>query len=447
MAAHQCVTVLFVAILWSLAWARPALAQEPLTLFQAVDAVLSANPAVAAGRASTQAAEQQLPQARAAYLPRVDFTQSWQRGTHPVFVFGSLLGQRQFSEADFAVRQLNDPQPVTNLRSALALEQVIFDGGHAAAAVRGASLAASIERAAERLTRNDLALTTTRAYGQVLRAAAERRSAQSAVAAAEEDVRTAEARRDAGTGTDADVLSMRVHLAQMRARAIDADSGERIARVELNRLMAAPLDREWALVEPVTAGGADEDTSALIAGAIRQRPEIEQAVLRRDLGRALQRTAQSDLLPNVVAQAGYEWNDGRRASPAGAWIAGASLRVNLFSGGANLARVRAASFAIARADAEQQQVEASVRVDVMTAVERLRAARAREDVGRAAVMQARESHRMIRDRYEAGIVPSADVIRAATAVLDAEAQNISALVDVIVGAAALRRAAGQEVHP
>jgi outer membrane protein TolC len=153
------------------------------------------------------------------------------------------------------------------------------------------------------------------------------------------------------------------------------------------------------------------------------------------------------LLPNVVAQAGYEWNDGRMASPAGAGSAGASLRVNLFSGGANLARVRAASFAIARADAEQQQVEASVRVDVMTAVERLRAARAREDVGRAAVMQARESHRMIRDRYEAGIVPSADVIRAATAVLDAEAQNISALVDVIVGAAALRRAAGQEVHP
>jgi outer membrane protein TolC len=55
---------------------------------------------------------------------------------------------------------------------------------------------------------------------------------------------------------------------------------------------------------------------------------------------------------------------------------------------------------------------------------------------------------MIRDRYEAGIAPVGDVIRAATAALDAEAQRTGALVDVIVGEAALRRATGgEEVHP
>jgi outer membrane protein TolC len=63
------------------------------------------------------------------------------------------------------------------------------------------------------------------------------------------------------------------------------------------------------------------------------------------------------------------------------------------------------------------------------------------------VLQARESERMIRDRYQAGIVPAAEVIRAATAVLDAEAQRINAVIDVVVGEAALRRAAGQEVYP
>jgi outer membrane protein TolC len=45
------------------------------------------------------------------------------------------------------------------------------------------------------------------------------------------------------------------------------------------------------------------------------------------------------------------------------------------------------------------------------------------------------------------MAPATDVIRADTAVLEAEAQRISALVDVMVGEAALRRAAGQEVHP
>jgi outer membrane protein TolC len=58
------------------------------------------------------------------------------------------------------------------------------------------------------------------------------------------------------------------------------------------------------------------------------------------------------------------------------------------------------------------------------------------------VLQARESQRMIRDRYEVGMALAAEVIRAATAVLDAEARRIRAAVDVMVGQAALQRAVG-----
>jgi outer membrane protein TolC len=423
-------------------------AQDRLSLSQAIEAVRAANPEIVAARAATLEAEQKVPQARAGFLPRLDFTQSWQRGNQPVFVFGSLLAQRQFGEADFALSQLNDPAPLTNSRSALSLEHVLFDGGRTRAALRNASLGAAAAKAAERQARNDLVLTTASAYGQILRAAAERRAAESAVAAADEDVRTAAARRDAGTGTEADVLAMRVHLAQMQARSINAVSAERIARADLNRLMNAPLDREWSLEAPTALENALPDVTVLVDEAMRQRPEIEQAVLRRDLSRVLRQSAQSTFWPNLAVQGGYEWNDGRRNGPAGAWIAGASLHVNLFSGGANIARVREASHAIARAEAEQQRVEAAVRLEVLTAREQLSSARARQEVGRASVMQARESQRMIRDRYEAGMAPASDVIRAATAVLDAEAQLVGAVDDVIVGEAAVRRAAGgQEVHP
>jgi outer membrane protein TolC len=422
-------------------------AQERLPLPQAIAAVLTANPDVVAASAATQEAAQQAPQARAGFLPRLDFTQSWQRGNQPVFVFGSLLAQRQFAEADFALRQLNTPEPLTNSRSALAVEQAVFDGGRTRAAVRIASLSASVAMAAERQIRNDLQLAATRAYGQVLRAGAGRRAAESAVAAAEENARTAEARRDVGTGTEADVLSMRVHLAEMRARLIDAASGERIARAELNRLMNTTLDREWILDEPAVLTQRLPDANIFVERALRQRPEIEQATLRSGVSRAMQQSARSALLPQLVVQGGYEWNDGQRAGPASSWIAGANLRVSLFSGGANVARVRQASFALQRTEAEHARAEAAVRLEVLTALEQLGAARARQDIGRAAVMQARESQRMIRDRYEAGIAPANDAIRAATAVLDAEAQRINALVDLLVAEAALQRATGQEVHP
>jgi outer membrane protein TolC len=59
------------------------------------------------------------------------------------------------------------------------------------------------------------------------------------------------------------------------------------------------------------------------------------------------------------------------------------------------------------------------------------------------VDQARESQRIVRDRFEAGITNITDVLRASSAVLDAEARRTSALVDAIVSAAMLRRALGR----
>ena len=115
--------------MWVFALPAVMQAQERLLLPEAIAAALTANPDVVAAHAATGEAEEQLPQARAGFLPRVDFIQSWQRGNQPVFVFGSLLAQRQFTEADFALGQLNDPEPLTNSRSAFSLEQLLFDGG------------------------------------------------------------------------------------------------------------------------------------------------------------------------------------------------------------------------------------------------------------------------------------------------------------------------------
>ena len=56
-------------------------------------------------------------------MPKVDVTESWQRGNHPVFVFSSLLAQRQFSATDFALAALNHPAATNNFRTTLSVEQ------------------------------------------------------------------------------------------------------------------------------------------------------------------------------------------------------------------------------------------------------------------------------------------------------------------------------------
>jgi outer membrane protein TolC len=82
-------------------------------------------------------------------------------------------------------------------------------------------------------------------------------------------------------------------------------------------------------------------------------------------------------------------------------------------------------------------------VEVITAAGRVESARARETVGRAATDQARESQRIIRDRFEQGLSGVNDVLRASTAVLDAEANRTAAIVDLMVADAMLRHAVGR----
>lgn len=84
------------ALLDLLVLAAPLVAQEAFTLRQAVNLALLSNPLVAATDAGEKEAEARIHQARSGYLPRLQFSESLQRGNNPVFVFSSLLTQHQF---------------------------------------------------------------------------------------------------------------------------------------------------------------------------------------------------------------------------------------------------------------------------------------------------------------------------------------------------------------
>src|SRR5690606_29411376 len=107
---NEMIRRLFVLVLGAgIAAPLSALAQEPLTLSQAIDRATSSNPDARIAAVAEQEAAQRVVQARAGYFPRADVTETWQRGNQPVYVFGSLLNQRRFTADDFALDALNHP--------------------------------------------------------------------------------------------------------------------------------------------------------------------------------------------------------------------------------------------------------------------------------------------------------------------------------------------------
>lgn len=432
-----------VIALFACGLAAPVWAQATLTLPAAIERARAQNPDVGVAAAAEREATRRTAQARAGYFPKVDVAESWQRGNQPVFVFSSLLAQRRFTAADFALDSLNHPDIQDNFRAAFTVEQPLFDRA-TVASVRSAGIGRDMAATGRLMVEHDLALAVTEAYGRVLAAAAARQSAAAGVDAARADRERAGNRRDAGLVTDADVLQLDVHLARTREQQIRAEADEEIARAQLNQAMGEPLDTVFSLdPRPAAVGPASVDVPALEAEAVRNRPDVKMAMLQEQLAQQAVETARAAFLPQVAAQGGWELNGGTWSTRASGWVVGAVARINVFHGFADQARLSEAREQETRRALERQKAETAVRLDVRIAAARLNAARASEAVGRAAADQAREGQRIVRDRYEAGVTDVSSLLRAAEAVSQAEAQEIAAQVDVLVAAAGLERAAGR----
>ncbi len=219
-------------LLAALGVTAPAAAQAPLTLADAVARARAQNPDAGSAAAAERAAAQRVTQARAGYLPRVEVSESWQRSNQPVFVFSSLLAQRQFTAANFALPALNHPDALDNFRSAVMVEQSLFNGA-TRASVSAAGIGREMAATQRMMIDHELAVSVTSAYGRVLVAAAATQSAAAAVERARADRELAGNRRDAGVVTDSDVLQLDVFLSRAQEQQIRAASDERIARAQL----------------------------------------------------------------------------------------------------------------------------------------------------------------------------------------------------------------------
>ena len=422
-----------------------AQAQDMLTLNQAIADAMARNRSLQAARSSAVETGFGVQEAKSGLFPRVTVVESWQRGDQPVFVFSSLLSSRQFAASNFAIDALNHPDPTGFFRTGFGVEQLLFDGGRLGSARTSAELRRDIANYSANEAAADVALSVADTYGRLLAAQAARRAAESGVESAREDLKRVERRRDAGMATDADVLGLRVHAADLEQRAIQASGDAAVARAQLNRLMGAPIGRDYQVAEPPppAIGSQSPDNAALVAEALASRASLRSSDANARLAEAAQRGARAAFIPQISAQAGVDVSGLEFSDRTSSWIVGGELRWTFSTGGADIARRKAAAEAAARARLQQEDTRASVEVEVVTAQRRLEAARARQAVGLAAVEQARESQRIIRNRFDAGIAGIDEVLRASTAVLDAEARRTAAVVDGLVSQAMLDRAVGR----
>ncbi len=437
--------VILLALLTTLLAGAPTAAQEPLTLEQAVQLALDRNPRLRAAADQADAAQARADAARAAYLPRVDFSQGFTRGNNPVYVFGTLLTQRQFTAANFALPGLNAPTPLNNFQTRFDGQWTLYDFGRTASRVRGARHLSTAEDFHTEQERQDLILRVVSAYQGVLVArenlAAARKAVESAIAN-EARVRSLE---QAGLVVASDLLSAQVHSAAMREREIRAANQLELARLTLGREIgldpSALRDPSEAFAAPRAPALPVEDYEKL---ALAERPALRAAELEQQAAASNARAARSEFAPRLSMYASFERDAETLAGHSGTnWIAGARFDVNLYAGGADKARLAEARANERAAENQVEWFRSGVRLEVRQAYLETRAAHQRVEVMRDSSAQAEESLRILQNRYDAGLATITDLLRAQLAALDARTAYLAALHDWQVARAALERAAGR----
>jgi outer membrane protein TolC len=417
---------------WGLGLPAFAGAQEvPLSLDDAIDKALQHNPSARAAQQAEKAGEAQHDQAVARFLPRIDYIESFGRSNNPVFAFGTLLNQGRFTEEDFGLDRLNNPDPINNFRSQFLLQQPIFIGGRNFVGVDGAKVGADMAAEGRRLADMQVLFETLRTYFGVQVAGENLNVMTKAVSTAEEDLNRAQALYDAGMVTEADLLAIKVHLAALREEEIRAENGYKVMQAELNQTLGEPLDAEFRLLTPLEYHDTrkqDTNLDALVVSAVENQPAAKMKALELESVRLKKKMAHADFLPSLAFQAGWESNRESFLGSGGTnWMVGLAMQINLFEGTGKFARASEAAAGLKKAEAEKQQADDAIRLEVRKAFLDREAASERVEVASTAVAQARESHRITEARYEGGLANVTDLLRSQNALLGAEARYLGAV--------------------
>ena len=392
-------------------------AQEKLTLEQAVRKALENNPDLAVDAPARGAAQAELEAGKAGYRPRLDLEQSVLGGNNPVYVFGTLLTQRNFTAADLDLAALNRPDVLQNLQTRIVAQQNLWDFGRTRQRVDSARVGVEMADLRHEDHQRQTVLAVFEAYHAVSLARESLDSAQAALQSAEAIVKQAQARVDSGLAVEADLLRSQVYLASARQEEIQARGQGELARAALNRLMGVPLAAAVGETAPLVGTGYPVPSEETLWAELRKRrPDYQalQAEVRLADLEVAGRKAQ--LYPTLGVFAAWEMDHPSLWESGGSnWAAGLSLRWNVYAGGGDAATLKAARQRLEQKQRQLAAMESAMQLQVHNALVQVRTAGQQVQVMQAAENQSQEGLRILKNRYEAGLATMTDLLAAEAA--------------------------------
>lgn len=325
-----------------------------MTLPEALAKVYETSPRLAAARARLRAVDEEVPQALGGARPRL-------------VASSSAIASRRDTDRGKA--------DLSTFRQVLAVEQQLYSGGETGALVSRAENAVRAERARLAAVEQDLFLETVAVYTAVLRDRAVVELARANERSLEAQLRATRDRFRLGAVTRTDVAQAETRLARAVADRLRAEGELAVSSADFLRLVG---ERPGAL-EPV--GLPKPLPASLEEGleAVETHPIVRAARYALDGARDATEAALAALKPRLWlhGEASYATDPDLTYSRQSELALGATLKVPLYQGGGEYARIRQSRQTALQRRYDLDDARRSVARDVAAAWQGLLTARAR----------------------------------------------------------------------
>lgn len=400
--------------------------QKPITLQQAIELAIKYNKDLQESQLNLERSQKELQEARAALYPTVetqlDLSESKSAGS-----------ERSLELARQQGSSLIDQQTTTDsLNGTLSLNYNVYTGGR-----RGAD----IQRAARQVRFNELDVErisfevrfeASRDYYNLQNADAQVEIEQAAVQDAQQTLKDAQLLEKAGLGTRFDVLRAEVELANAQQRLTRAEADQSTSRRQLAETLSVGQQVELITADEIQpASDWQFSLPETIVLAYKNRAELEQLLVRREINAKQRQIALSTIKPQVSVFASYDVLDvyDDDIDLTDGYSFGTRLQWSLFDGGAAVARARQSETDIKIDETQFANQRNQIRFQVEQAYYNLTASKENITTSQKAVQLAEESLRLARLRFQAGVGTQTDVIQAQSELTTARGNYLRAVID------------------
>lgn len=401
------------------AYARAQNPQPPnsqkLTLQDAERMALQNHPEIRAAQLTAQAVQQTVTESRAAYYP---------------FSYGSLTAAEADHNSRIAAGALNNPVIYNRYANGVTVGQLITDFGRTRNLVETSSYNAQSEQQNASAKREDILLLVNQTYYAALRAQAILRVAQETVKARQLLVDQVTALAQSNLKSSLDVSFATVNLGEAKLLLVQAQNDLQAAFTNLSNALGYSAAQNFELAEEPLPAAPPADLTELVAGALRQRPDLLARRLREEAAGKFA-AAERDLQFPTLSALGSAGVIPVRQNTLASRYAAAGINVNIPIFNGHLFSARWAEARL-RDQAEEQNVknlENRISRDVRLAWLNSKTAFERLDLTSQLLEQASKALELAQARYNLGLSSIVELSQAQLNKTAAEIQQASAKYD------------------